>query len=307
MASQKEEPKKYAPLQCVPNPFPFYGAYQPTKMDEIDTLPVPGPMLAIVTTADAEREAVLDHLDDMKCVSAKVAGSYIIYGKIGRFYTVVLQTDMGSSATSDYLKETLPRLPSVKVVAFVGFAWGAKPAFSKAPKDKERQRIGDVMFATNCLDCSHNKYTNAGVEVRGEITAPVSGILFKVNNALIEAWQASLVKPEKWERLPTVHKGAFISMPSLMNNASVVEAYVKSLSDRKPVGGDMEVYQIAKAVKELEQPRKWFAIKSICDFGGLVEKTDEGQPLAARSAADFMHFIMTSDGLFDELLKPDSK
>jgi hypothetical protein len=68
----------------------------------------------------------------------------------------------------------------------------------------------------------------------------------------------------------------------------------------------MEVYQIIRAVRELKPPKKWFAVKSICDFGGLIHKNKDGQALAAATAADFMHFIMNEKGLFDDLLAPST-
>lgn len=107
----------------------------------------------------------------------------IIFGKIGQFYAVVLETRMGTSATKDYLTKTLPHLPSVVAVAFVGFGWGSDPALKSAPKSK--QRIGDIMFPSICVDLSHNKRGGSGLKVRGAITSPVSDILDKVNSNVI--------------------------------------------------------------------------------------------------------------------------
>jgi len=64
----------------------------------------------------------------------------------------------------------------------------------------------------------------------------------------------------------------------------------------------MELYQIVQAVNKLPTRLVWLCIKSICDFGGLIEKGKEGQPLAAATAADFARFFLSIPRLLDTAL-----
>jgi hypothetical protein len=95
-------------------------------------------------------------------------------------------------------------------------------------------------------------------------------------------------------------------MPTLLDDREETQKVLKAVKDRKPIGGDMEVYQIVEAVQGLTQPKKWFAVKSICDFAGLIPKNKDGQELAAATAADFMHFVMNEPHLFNDLLEPST-
>jgi hypothetical protein len=207
---------------------------------------------------------------------------------------------MSTNGTNRRLELLLPQLPSVEVVAAVGFGWGAHPALMATPD--QDQRIGDVMFSSACIDVSHHKTIPGSIDVRGDITSAVPRILDSVNNTLIEAWQDTHTWPHDWIRDPTVHIGPFLSCATLMNDSEFTKKVLQATESRKPIGGDMETYQVVEAARNAG--KSWFTVKSICDFGGLIPKDKEGQKLAAATAADFMHFMMSREGLLIELLGP---
>jgi hypothetical protein len=93
---------------------------------------------------------------------------------------------------------------------------GADPALRSTPEKK--QRICDVMLPSVCVDLSFNKHAVDKLEVRGDI-------------------------------------GTFVSMPALMNNGEEAQKVLEVVKDHKPIGGDIKVYQIVKAVQHLELPK----------------------------------------------------
>jgi nucleoside phosphorylase len=304
----KVDDDKYAALQTVVSedsslaPYLSQSRGEEVGRNAVDgQLPDPGPKIVIVTTARAERYAVLDRLDpEVKVTRVTIADSTVLVGRMGLYDAMVVQTTMGTNTTKSYLDSLLPKLPSVKVVAAVGFGWGAHPALKTTPE--QDQRIGDVMFSSSCIDVSHFKTIPGSIEVRGNITSAGPHILASVNDALIEVWQATHKWPNGWIRDPTVHIGPYLSSPTLMNDGEYLKKVLQGSESRKPIGGDMETYQVAEAARKAN--KSWFTVKSICDFGGLIPKDDKGQKIAAVIAADFMHFMMSRPDLLTELLEP---
>jgi len=76
----------------------------------------------------------------------------------------------------------------------------------------------------------------------------------------------------------------------------------------KPIGGEIELYQIAEAADLENTP--WFLAKAISDYAGLAgpKHLEDNQPpserkkLAEAAAADFTEFLLTQEG-FNECLQ----
>jgi len=98
-----------------------------------------------------------------------------------------------------------------------------------------------------------------------------------------------------------------ISLPELIDNATYAKELIggDQARPRKPIGGEMEMYQIAHAANE--EKTEWIAAKAVSDYAGLdgVDKKEhkKDQPLAAAAAADFANWILSQD-VMDYYLKP---
>ena len=258
-----------------------------------ESVRLPPPVVLIVTTADAEMEAVLDRLEKVPHGYPKAVDWFPVkIGKLGGRVVAVCKTEQGINATyrvvhqllrSDYLKD------SVKLVFAVGFAWGAKPISRGG-----NQRIGDVLVATKCIEAGHVRASDGDVEIRG--TVKTSPLVDSVNSLLCTRWPSETHFGEEKlpDHRPTAHVGTVISLPTLLDDKELTERLIghPQVVPYKPiVGGDMELYQIADAANETG--KQWLLAKAICDFAGLDGKKDKtGQAQAAAAAADIADWLM---------------
>ena len=323
-------PNTHVPKQAVPRPEPTprppltpadyeqkidgdNDGEQGTEVDsETDQSPPPPPppplsppVVLIVTTAVTEMEAVLERLEKVSEGYPKAVGSIPVkIGKLGGRVVAVCKTEQGINDTygvvddllrSDYLRD------SVKLVFAVGFAWGAKPESGGG-----NQRTGDVLVATKSFEAGHNRAGDDGTEMRGEVKT--SPLVNSVNSLLCKDWPPESqthfgttpipVHP----RRPKAHVGTVISLPTLFDGATSVKKLLThpDIARHKPIGGDMELYQIVKVSNE--RGKRWLLAKSICDFAGLEGKIDKiDQPLAAAAAADFAVWLLKHEVLDNHL------
>ncbi|MEL6273463.1 MAG: hypothetical protein AAFR22_26910, partial [Chloroflexota bacterium] len=102
------------------------------------------------------------------------------------------------------------------------------------------------------------------------------------------AWHAVLGR----KRPPKVYIGALVSASTLFDNSerlSDIFAH-QQVKPLKPLGGDMELFQIVTAAQRARVD--CICAKAISDFGGLVPKTDDGHDLACATAADFAVWLL---------------
>ena len=93
-----------------------------------------------------------------------------------------------------------------------------------------------------------------------------------------------------------------ISLPTLINDAETARRLIhhKDIAMYNPIGGDMELYQIAEAAVETD--KRWLLVKAICDFAGLDgPKTKDAQPIAAKTAVNFADWLLRKVNWFDSL------
>ena len=185
-------------------------------------------------------------------------------------------------------------LDSVKLVLAVGFAWGARPVSQGGD-----QRIGDVIVATKCINAGHSKAGSDGDEIRG--MAQVTPLADTVNSMLCSDWPRESQTHFDQERIPEprpkAHIGTVISLPKLIDDAETALKLIThpQIEPLRPIGGDMELYQIAAAA--VETGKHWLLVKGICDFAGLDggPKMKDGQPLAVAVAVNLTEWLCKAE------------
>ena len=286
---------------------PFEQTTRPCIADDWTEMPRDHPpVLCVVATTDVEYDAVVARLESAighSCVLQVFCGSVAMFvGKLGKYQVALLQTQMGTDATKEALLQVLPRLPSICLVLAIGVGYGLHPALESVPTDG--QMIGDVMISTKCHDLSHYRATDEKIEPRGDVSSVQNVLLNALGRPVRDAWTRKIGNWGGRPRPPTVHVGTYVSLPVLFDSESHARPFVAAAAHLKPIGGDMELFQIASAVtKPGHSAKAWLAIKSICDFGGLIKKSKEGQPLAAATAVDFACYALRIPGFLDRLLE----
>ena len=257
------------------------------------------PTVLIVTTADAEVEAVVDRLVKVHQGYPKAVDKFPVkIGKLGGRVVVVCKTEQGIFRTyrdvlallsTEYLKD------SVKLVFAVGFAWGAKPASRGG-----NQGVGDVIVAKSFLETGHVRAGSGDVEIRSAVQE--TSLAKSVNSLLCTDWPRQSASHFGHERMPEqprrpkAHIGTVISLPTLLDDKHATEELIghPQIVPLRPIGGDMELYQMAAAADE--KVKRWLFAKAICDFAGLDgAKNKDAQPLAAAAAADFADWILRQE------------
>jgi len=267
---------------------------EPPDAVPLDALPDPSPQILVVTTAAKELKAVLHRLRPLRHDEApgrlNIAGVSLTIGQLGGVPVAVCQTQQSATDTLIDVEDLLAEL-DIDLVFVVGIAYGARPATDDA--SAEGQLVGDILLANKCIDASHFRPSD-----ETELPWKISGnpFLRKLTTNLVRNWP---VDEHLWHavpdrrRPPKVHIGALISAPTLFDDdgtrLSVLleHLYIRSY---KPLGGETELFQIATAAQTKNVD--WICAKAVSDFGGRTPKTDDGQELAAATAADFADWLL---------------
>jgi len=249
----------------------------------------------IVTTADAEMEAVVGSLENAQLVGS-IDKIPVTIGELGGRRVAVCQTQQSSTQThavvlallgSDELKD------NVRLVLAIGIAWGANPA-----SEGGDQLVGDVLVASRFVDAGHVKVKDGETTVRGAVTA--NAIAHSVNALLCRDWpgeskthfgQGIAVPVDP--RRPKVHVGTAVSLPALIDDKEAAMSLIEhqQVAPHKPIGGEMELYQVAAAAEFCG--KRWFLSKGISDYAGVDDaKSKSSQPLAAAAAVDFADWVL---------------
>jgi len=287
----------YAPDHLAMGPLEQYHQDDLQGMIKLAQIPEPRPTILLVTTADVELDAVLHRLEPLDEHAAPgrfaVRGVLVILGKLGGRRVYVVQTKQSELATFVVVSQLLAdaELKGLKLVFPVGIAWGSDPA--RADKPRERQMIGDVLVADQCINAERVKVQNGRTELRGPITdSPLANTItyslcreWPTNR---RAWRAVSGRP----RLPRTHIGTIVSLATLYNDAGAASSWREHAQTKphKVIGGDIELFQVVRAAEK--HGVKWLFAKGISDYGGIKPKTDDGQPLAAANAVDFADWLL---------------
>eukprot|EP00634_Sargassococcus_sp_CCMP2135_P016076 CAMPEP_0198649882 /NCGR_PEP_ID=MMETSP1467-20131203/4597_1 /TAXON_ID=1462469 /ORGANISM="unid. sp., Strain CCMP2135" /LENGTH=310 /DNA_ID=CAMNT_0044385701 /DNA_START=95 /DNA_END=1027 /DNA_ORIENTATION=- len=277
--------------------------------DTAATLRQMPPVVLIVTTAVAEMDAVLERLERLVGYPDAIDGIPVTIGKFGGRVVLVCKTRQGSIQTYDVVQTLLLSdflKGRVKLMLPVGFAWGARPA-----SDGGDQRIGDVLVAERLVDAGLVKVKDGKEILRGSVFAD-EGLANSVNDMLTKKWPSESQTHFGKERIPEdprrpiVHVGTVISFPKLIDDRATAKRWIthEQIKAYKPIGGEMELYQIAYAA--VKNRIGWLLVKAICDFAGLdgIDKEDhrKDQALAAAAAAHFADWLLRQEAMGWHLL-----
>jgi len=157
-------------------------------------------------------------------------------------------------------KNCIERLDPEYVIS-VGICFGLR---------EDKQFLGDIVISEFIHDYEKMRYSEKRFEDRGA-TREASPRLLSRARATLAVWSG-----------PTVHIGVVASGEKLVDHRDFRE-FLKALTPR-PIAGDMEAWGLSAVCHELR--KDFIMIKGICDWG--VDKADEYQVVAARSACEFM-------------------
>ncbi|MEM9151677.1 MAG: hypothetical protein AAGB19_14645, partial [Cyanobacteria bacterium P01_F01_bin.3] len=255
------------------------------------------PDLCVVTTVASEFRAVQARLEpaigDGEKVLQVIAGSVpMLIGQLGGYQAALIQTRVVSPSSVEGVLHVLQSLPSVRLVMVIGIGYGLNPALAETPL--EGQMIGDVMVSARCLDLSHCKSVGGSIRPRADSISMSVALSSFFRKQMRDSWSRSLGNWGTRPRPPRVHFGTYLSLPVLFESEEDAPHFAKAAAHLKPIGGDMDLFLIARAIGNLDTNVAWLAIKSISDFGGLIKKpkVKEAQSLAACTAAHFAWYIL---------------
>jgi len=266
--------------------------------DEKKALHERTPTALIVTTADLKAAAVSDRLEESYLHA--IGKIPVKIGEFGGRVVALCQTRQGSTHTQTVVSTLLGSdelKGNVKMVLPVGVAWGAKT---------DSQRVGDILVASKFVDAGHVR-AGGNLEIRGDVrTSPLADT---VNSFVCAAWPSNSethfgesIRIPEHPRRPKAHVGTVISLPELIDDKKRATSLIEhhQIAPHKPIGGEMELYQIVAATGDHGVP--WFLSKGISDYAGLAgAKNKEDQPLAAAAAAHFAGWLLRQSVLDEHL------
>lgn len=280
-------------------------------IDEIGGLPNPPPQVLVVTTAPVELNAVRRRLQapngSEKVGKLSINKVPLLVGQLGGRLVIVCKTEQGTSNTETTilrLLESKQLSSAIRLVFAIGFCFGVNPAKASDTSAEDGQLIGDVLVANRVIDLSHTaEKTRTEFRTGSSVNESLMSVLNDINTL---GWPKAndyedWLKIKDRPRPPKAAVGALISAPILFNNREELEGVLKhdQVKPYKPLGGDMELFQIAKAVQAKQ--KMWLLAKSVGDYGGIKPKHDKGQNLANATAVDFADWFLRL-GSIDQVL-----
>jgi nucleoside phosphorylase len=245
--------------------------------------------LLVVTATEVERDAVLARLRPLRAQKTVLQGAvgpstYYLgaLGAQGVALTLCRMGAVGSGASRAVVAEACA-LWAPRAVVMVGIAFG---------KDPEKQRIGDVLVASQILSYEEQR-VGARTEFRGPAGEASRTLVDRFRNVV--GWAFS-----RGDGTACKHKvGAVLSGEKLVDDAGFKAALFAQFPHA--LGGEMEGRGLYAAASEAKVD--WILVKAICDWGD-GSKHDGDQPLAAAAAVDLMCAALGGKGALDGLAKP---
>lgn len=246
--------------------------------------------LVIITATDPEVEAVLRRLEPYPRRRAILKGfveqeTYYL-GRFGSCLAAVTKCRMGSldSGAATLATQHAQRVWRPRAVVMVGIALGKDPA---------KQKIADVLVASQVISYEPQRVGETQVVPRGPITPASTTLLNRFEN--VPHWSFCRPDGSRCER----HVGPLLSGEKLVDDP----AFKAELFDRYPqaIGGDMEGVGLAAAAVRHGVP--WILVKAICDWAD-GKKHKKHQPLAAAAAVSLINHVLSQADVLHGLDKP---
>lgn len=240
------------------------------------------PTVLILVATNGERDSVLAAIRaaNQEQPHRTYPGQHTVFaaGTVGGARLCVAQSEQGmlSPGASTLTAHTLIDELSPDYLILVGICYGLRDG---------KQQIGDILVADQLRVMDPKKIVDpkgaghAPIEIsRGDRVMPSVTLLDRFRSATVD-WAGS-----------SVHFGPVLSLNTLVNSEYLRARLIESEPDA--IGGEMEgggVY--AAAAKEKVD---WILVKAISDWG--VNKTDDGQELAAHNVARFVVHTIRAGG-----------
>jgi nucleoside phosphorylase len=293
-----------APNERLPEAVEDLPAYKAEEQPWWTPLPVPKELrsedltalaekidIVLMTATDPELEAVLGRLEPYPRRGAVLKGfveqeTYYL-GRLGSCLAAVTKCRMGSldSGAATLATQHAQRVWRPKAVVMVGIALG---------KDPVKQKIADVLVASQVISYEPQRVGEEQVVPRGPITPASTTLLNRFEN--VPHWFFCRPDGSKCER----HVGPLLSGEKLVDDP----AFKAELFRRYPqaIGGEMEGVGLAAAAVRHGVP--WILVKAICDWAD-GKKHKKHQALAAAAAVSLVHHVLSQADVLHGLGKPD--
>lgn len=199
-------------------------------------------------------------------------------GKIGRYKIAVVQSSQGATGPSGATLVTYDAINQLKpkAVISVGICFGT---------DTKKQNFGDICISNRLACYDAVKKTDAKTTQRGDyITVAYARNFTQETQVGLRA----ITTDERKDTECQIHRGLVISGAVLADSKDWVDGILQKYPGAD--AGEMEGVGIYSACQRANKP--WIIIKAISDFGGLIDKTDEYQKIAAENAAAFARDII---------------
>jgi nucleoside phosphorylase len=241
-------------------------------------------VVLVLTAVETELGAALDYLKPLpgkaRVLKGHVGQETYFVGRFGTAVSVVTMCGMGTTGRDSVILAAQQAVSDFKPIAIVmvGIAFG---------KDPTRQRLGDVLVASQVVSYEPQRVGEKRVVYRGPIALAGPILLNRFRQAL--DWKG-----------PSNGEEARFQVGPLLSGEKVIDkkGYRDALFESFPqaIGGEMEgagVYAVA-ARAGIE----WLVVKAICDWAD-GEKNDDAQPRAARAAASLVHHVLSEPTVLD--------
>lgn len=243
--------------------------------------------LLIVTVVEPELRAVLSFLKPLKGKS-KIwrghAGQETYYvGRYGAQIAVVTMCGVGSIGRDSVILSTQQAITEwrPKAVIMVGIAFG---------KDREKQKLGDVLVASQVVSYEQQRIGDRQIIYRGAISQTGPVLLNRFRQAL--DWRYMSDQGEEIN----FHVGPLLSGEKLIDQAKYKEELFGAFP--QAIGGEMEGAGLSAVAARTNT--EWLIVKGICDWADGT-KSDDAQSLAAHAAASLVHHVLSDSAMLDAL------
>jgi nucleoside phosphorylase len=198
---------------------------------------------------------------------------YLDAGEVNGQHVLVAKSLIGSTASGasfDTVTNILADLSPQLIIA-VGIAWGAK--------NKDGQKIGDILISTRLRDSQHHKITPDGIIPRGTIEA--------ANGTVVKTFLQSATSLGK-----RASEGLMVSIETLFDDEEQRDRFIRADHDQV-IGGEMEGSGLLMSLRKATDRRvDWLVVKAICDWGFKKnenpELKEQHQLIAAKNAAELV-------------------
>ncbi|KST66734.1 effector-associated domain EAD1-containing protein [Mastigocoleus testarum] len=246
--------------------------------------------VVLITATNTELKAVANLLQpypEKQKILLVYSGPETYYiGQFGAWKTVVTKCRMGSIGEGSVIlaTEQAQRLWNPRAIIMVGIAFG---------KDPIKQRIADVLVASQIISYEQQRAGAEKIEYRGTIPPSNTTLLNRFEN--IQNWDFTCPNGRKSE----IKIGPILSGEKLVDDP----VFKAKLFEQFPqaIGGEMEGAGLCAASGRVGTA--WILVKSICDWGD-GKKHKKHQPLAAAAAASLVHQVLSQKTVLNAVKKP---